>query len=164
VTAAASSNAADGGASARVDRDAMVREIEAHLRAESSQDLDALLAGMTDDCYNLVMCDPSPLYQGPEEVARRYRGLWNAFPDLEVRLRRVVAVDGDVAVTEHTLSGTQSGPLFGFAPTGRALSVDTCVVWEFAGGRVRGEIVYFDLATLIREAGYLTLPGGAPAS
>jgi steroid delta-isomerase-like uncharacterized protein len=138
-------------------RDAIVREIGQHLRAESEQDLDALLGGMTDDCYNVVLCDPSPHYRGPAEVARRYRGLWATFPDLEVRLRRVVAIEGDTAVTEHTLSGTHRGPLFGVPPTGRKLSVDTCVVWEFVGTKVRGETVYFDLATLFRQAGALAL-------
>lgn len=140
-------------------RQLIVREIEEHLRAESTQDLEGLLAGMTEDCYNLVMCEPSPLYQGPEEVARRYHLLWTAFPDLDVRLRRVVAIEGSWAVTEHTLSGTHDGPLFGVPPTGRKLSVETCVVWELADTRVRGEIVYFDLATLLRQAAYLELPG-----
>ena len=66
---------------ARPERhDAMVREITGHLTAESTQNLEALLAGMTEDCYNLVVCDPSPLYRGPEAVARRHRGLWTAFP------------------------------------------------------------------------------------
>lgn len=141
-----------------IARDVIVREIEQHLAAETAQDLEALLAGMTDDCYNLVECDPSPLYQGPEEVARRYRGLWAALPDLQVRLRRVVAIEGSMAVTEHTLSGTHRGPLFGVEPSDRKLTVDTCVVWEFVGSRVRGETVYFDLATLLRQAGYLQLP------
>lgn len=121
---------------------------------------------MTEDCYNLVLCDPSPLYRGPEAVARRYRGLWAAFPDLQVRLRRIVAIDGDLAVTEHTLSGTQRGPLFGIAPTGRAVQVDTVVIWEFTGERIRGETVYFDLATMLRQVGALALPGAdsAPAA
>jgi steroid delta-isomerase-like uncharacterized protein len=105
------------------------------------------------------MCDPSPLYRGPEAVARRYRGLWAALPDLQVRLRRVVAVDGELAVTEHTLSGTHGGPLFGVVPTGRPVQVDTVVVWEFAGDRIRGETVYFDLATMLRQVGALALPG-----
>lgn len=146
-----------------VRRDAMVAEIHSHLAAESTQNLEALLAGMTQDCYNLVMCDPTPLYQGPEAVAERYRGLWTAFPDLQVRLRRVVTIDGALAVTEHTLSGTQSGPLFGIAPTGRFVQVDTAVVWEFAGELVRGETVYIDLATMLRQVGALTLPGVGPA-
>lgn len=144
-------------------RDAMVAEIEAHLAAESAQDLDALLAGMTEDCYNLVMCDPSPLYRGPGEVAKRYQGLWAALPDLRVRLRRVVAIEGELAVTEHTLSGTHRGPLFGVAPTGRFVEVGTAVVWEFADERIRGETAYFDLATMLRQVGALALPPARPA-
>ena len=144
-------------------REAIVREIKSHLEAESTQNLPALLAGMTEDCYNLVLCDPSPLYQGPDAVARRYRGLWAALPDLQVRLRRIVAIDGDLAVTEHTLSGTQRGPLFGIAPTGRAVQVETVVIWEFTGERIRGETVYFDLATMLRQVGALALGGAGPA-
>lgn len=139
-------------------RDEIIREITDHLAAESAQNLDALLAGMTEDCYNRVVCDPSPLYQGPREVARRYRRLWAALPDLQVRLRRIVAIEGERAVTEHTLSGTHRGPLFGVAPTGRFLQVDTAVIWEFAGQQIRGETVYFDLATMLRQTGALTLP------
>ena len=144
-------------------REAMVREIKSHLEAESAQNLPALLAGMTEDCYNLVLCDPSPLYRGPDAVARRYRGLWAALPDLQVRLRRIVAIDGDLAVTEHTLSGTHRGPLFGIAPTGRAVQVETVVIWEFTGERIRGETVYFDLATMLRQVGALALRGAGPA-
>jgi steroid delta-isomerase-like uncharacterized protein len=144
-------------------RDGIISEIRGHLAAESSQDIGAILAGMTGDCYNLVLCDPSPLYRGPEAVARRYRGLWAAFPDLEVRLKRVVAIEGERAVTEHTLSGTHRGPLFGVAPTGRPVRVDTAVIWEFAAGRIRGETVYFDLATMLRQVGALALPGAGSA-
>src|SRR5215472_12468800 len=146
-------------------REAMAREIKSHLEAESTQNLPALLEGMTEDCYNLVVCDPSPMYQGPDAVARRYRGLWAALPDLQVRLRCIVAIDGELAVTKHTLSGTQSGPLFGIAPTGRAVQVETVVIWEFVGERIRGETVYFDLATMLRQVGTLALPGaGSPAA
>jgi steroid delta-isomerase-like uncharacterized protein len=136
----------------------MIQEIESHLMAESTQNLAALLAGMTDDCYNLVLCDPSPLYRGAEAVARRYRGMWTAFPDLQVQLRRIVAIEGELAVTEHTLSGTHRGPLFGVAPTGRLVKVETAVIWEFVGERIRGETVYFDLATMLRQVGALALP------
>jgi len=139
-------------------RNAILRELEEHLRAESSQDLPALLEGMTDDCFNVVKCDPEPVYDGPEAVARRYRALWAALPDLDVRLRRLVAVDGDHVVTEHTLSGTHLGTLFGIAPTGLPVEVDTAVVWELRDGRIRGETVYFDLATLLRQVGFLDLP------
>jgi steroid delta-isomerase-like uncharacterized protein len=142
-------------------RDQVVEAIREHLRAESAQDLPVLLDGMTDDCFNLIMCDPVRLYRGPEAVARRYQGLWSALPDLSVRLRRVLSVEGNLAVTEHTLSGTHLGSLFGVRPTGKPVEVDTVVVWEFRGNRIKGETVYFDLATMLRQVGYLRLPAEA---
>jgi steroid delta-isomerase-like uncharacterized protein len=149
---------------ATIIEERVVREIEEHLAAESSQDLAALLEGMTDDCYNLVMCDPAPLYSGPEAVARRYRGLWAALPDLNVRLRRVLLASTEIAVSEHRLSGTHRGSLFGVPPSGRHVEVDTVVVWELVNGRIKGETVYFDLATMLRQVGYLTLPIEAPGT
>lgn len=138
-----------------MNTEAIVAEIHAHLAAENAQDLDALLDGMTDDCFNLIVADPHRLYAGPEEVARRYRELWATFPDLLVQMRRIVSVQDDVAVSEHTLSGTHRGNLFGVPGTGRRVEVETAVVWDIVGGRIRGETVYFDGATMLRQIGHL---------
>jgi steroid delta-isomerase-like uncharacterized protein len=138
-----------------VDAETVIAEINAHLAAENTQDLDALLDGMTDDCFNLIVADPHRLYAGPAEVARRYRGLWTTFPDLTVQMRRIVSVQADTAVSEHTLSGTHHGSLFGVPGTGKRVEVDTAVVWDLVDGRIRGETVYFDVATMLRQIGHL---------
>lgn len=138
--------------------ESIVSEINEHLEAENAQDLDALLEGMTDDCFNLVVPDPHGVYQGPEAVAERYNGLWATFPDLSVKMRRIVSVQDDFAVSEHVLSGTHRGSLFGLEGTGKEVRVDTAVVWELDQGRIKGESVYFDLATMLRQIGYLKLP------
>jgi steroid delta-isomerase-like uncharacterized protein len=138
-----------------VNTEEIIAEINAHLAAENAQDLDALLDGMTDDCFNLIVPDPHRLYAGPEQVARRYRGLWASFPDLKVQMRRIVSVQEDTAVSEHTLSGTHRGSLFGVPGTGKHVEVETAVVWDLVHGRVRGETVYFDVATMLRQIGYL---------
>jgi uncharacterized protein len=135
--------------------EAIIAEINAHLAAENAQDLNALLEGMTNDCFNLIVPDPHGLYAGPEEVARRYRCLWATFPDLKVQMRRIVSVQQDSAVSEHTLSGTQLGSLFGVPGTGKPVEVQTAVVWDVVHGRIRGETVYFDVATMLRQIGYL---------
>jgi steroid delta-isomerase-like uncharacterized protein len=122
-----------------------------------------LLAGMTEDCFNRVVPDPNPMYQGPDAVARRYRGLWATFPDLNVRMRRIVSIEDGFAVSEHVLSGTHRGPLFGVPGTGNRVEVDTAVVWELRDGRIKGETVYFDLATMLRQVGFLTLPSAGSA-
>ena len=138
-----------------MNTDAIVAEIHAHLNAENAQDLDALLGGMTEDCFNLIVPDPHRLYTGPAEVARRYRGLWATFPDLQVQMRRIVSVQQDTAVSEHILSGTHRGSLFGVPGTGKHVEVDTAVVWDVVDGRIRGETVYFDAGTMLRQIGYL---------
>lgn len=135
--------------------EAIIAEINAHLAAENAQDLDALLEGMTDDCFNLIVPDPHGLYAGPEEVAHRYRGLWATFPDLKVQMRRIVSVQENSAVSEHTLSGTHIGSLFGVPGTGKHVEVQTAVIWDVVDGRIRGETVYFDGATMLRQTGYL---------
>lgn len=138
-----------------VDLDSIVQEIHEHLAAETAQDLDALLEGMTEDCFNLVIPDPQRLYAGPEEVARRYRGMWATFPDLKVEMRRIVSVQENLAVSEHTLSGTHGGDLFGVPATGKHVEVETAVIWDVVDGRIRGETVYFDVATMLRQVGFL---------
>ena len=144
-------------------RHAVLKEIEEHLEAESTQNLGALLEGMTGDCFNYVVCDPyQRSYVGPEQVTIRYQNLWRALPDLRVVLRRLVAIDGNLVVTENQLSGTHAGSLFGVPGTGKPITVDTTVIWEFRGGMIKGETVYFDLATMLRQIGYLRLPGGGP--
>ena len=140
-----------------VNLDAIVNEIHEHLTAETAQDLDTLLKGMTSDCFNLVIPDPHRMYAGPEEVARRYRGLWATFPDLKVEMRRIISVQENIAISEHMLSGTHGGNLFGVPATGKHVEVETAVVWDIVDGRIRGETVYFDVATMLRQVGYLTL-------
>jgi ketosteroid isomerase-like protein len=44
-----------------VNTEAIIAEINAHLAAENAQDLDTLLEGMTDDCFNLIVPDPHQL-------------------------------------------------------------------------------------------------------
>ena len=70
-------------------RMAVLRE---HIRAESEHDMDALIAGMTFDCFNDVVGVPKP-FVGPEQTAERYRKHWQGFPDFTVRVRRVLCAD-----------------------------------------------------------------------
>jgi hypothetical protein len=83
-------------------RMAVLRE---HIRAESEHDMDALLGGMTPDCFNDVVGVPKP-FVGPEQTAERYRKHWEGFPDFTVRVRRVLCADGSCVVTENEWRGT----------------------------------------------------------
>jgi steroid delta-isomerase-like uncharacterized protein len=139
-----------------------VNEILEHLQAETAKDYDALLDTMTDDCFNFVAADPTSPYLGPKEVEARYRKLFAAFPDLRIEMKRIVALDLDarLAISENLLTGTHEGDLFGIPGTGKRIDLSAIVIWEFGeDNKVRGETIYYDLATLLRQIGYLTLPG-----
>jgi steroid delta-isomerase-like uncharacterized protein len=137
-------------------RDARRKVIREHIRQESTQDLEGLLAGMTKDCVCAVNISPKP-FVGPKAVADRYLQQWRGFPDFTVRVRRIVAEGENYVVTENEWRGTHRGPFFGISATGKKAKIRACVLWEFRGSRLRSESVYYDLATVLTQIGVLDL-------
>lgn len=132
------------------------KTIKEHIIQESTQDLEGLLAGMTKDCTCEVNISPR-VFRGPKAVAERYLLHWKGFPDFKVRVRRIVAEGTDFVVTENEWQGTHKGPFFGIPPTGRRAKIRTCVLWQFRGKQLRGETIYYDLATVMTQIGVLDM-------
>lgn len=136
------------------DRRRQLQTIRDHIRQESAHDMKGLLDGMTKDCVTNVVCAPKP-YVGRKAVERRYREQWTGFPDFKVRIRKLIAITDRYAVTENEWTGTHLGVFMGVAPTGKRVKVRTAVIWEFKGNKLRGEYIYFDLATVLKQMGAL---------
>lgn len=135
---------------------ALLRE---HLKAESEHDMATLLDGFTADCFNDVACLPKTMV-GPKRVAERYRKHWQAFPDFKVRIRRILAADNHTVVTENQWTGTHLGAFQGIPPTGRRVRVRSLVVWHFRGDKLKGETVFFDVGSILKQIGAkITVPG-----
>ena len=77
---------------------------------------------------------------------------FTAFPDLQPT-DEGFAFGDDVLVTWGHLRGTSGGEWLGVAPSGGSFSVPFTNVTTFADGRMAGETIYFDLATLCEQAG-----------
>jgi steroid delta-isomerase-like uncharacterized protein len=133
-------------------RSQRLAEIREHIKAESTHDMKALLAGMTSDCFNDVASVPKP-FRGAKRVAERYRKHWAGFPNFKVRVRRLLAVGTDTIVTENEWSGTHLGKFLGYPPTGKHVKVRALVVWHFKGKRLWGETVFFDMGRVLKEIG-----------
>jgi steroid delta-isomerase-like uncharacterized protein len=139
-------------------RSQRLAEIREHIKAESSHDMKALLAGMTSDCFNDVAAVPKP-FRGPKRVAERYQQHWAGFPDFKVRVKRLLAVGENTIVTENEWSGTHLGKFLGHPPTGKYVKVRALVVWHFKGKRLWGETVFFDMGGLLKKIGArITIP------
>jgi predicted ester cyclase len=86
-------------------------------------------------------------------VRRTYEeSYFKAFPDLTPDdVGR--AFGDDVMVVWGTLDGTSGGEWLGVPPSGKSFSVPFANITPFRDGRMWGETVYFDLATLCEQAG-----------
>jgi predicted ester cyclase len=82
-----------------------------------------------------------------------YESYFTAFPDIDSDDQGFAAGD-DVLVGWGVLSGTSGGEWLGLAPTGGHFAVRFTNVATFRDGRMAGESLYFDLATLCQQAGF----------
>lgn len=124
---------------------------EAHRDAEKRRDFDAIIETFTPDCY----LETVPLglrSQGADATRASYEAFFTAFPDLDPE-DVGVAVGEDALVVWGFLRGTSGGDWLGVPPGGKPFAVPFTNVTTFADGRMAGESIYFDVATLCEQAG-----------
>ncbi len=94
--------------------------------------------------------------QGPQQIIDGLQMWATAFPDANGTIVRELVI-GDVAVLELLWTGTQTGPLQ--TPTGtipasnRAVELPACSVIQVEGERIKSDVHYFDLLTLLVQIG-----------
>src|SRR5262249_39643562 len=145
-----------------MDPKEMIRLFEAHRDAEAARDLDAILDTFVPDCF----LETAPLRlrsEGREAGRAAYEmQFFSAFPDLAPD-DEGMAVGDDVIAVWGTLRGTSRGEWLGVPPGGGTFEVPFANVVPFRGGRMAGERIYFDLATLCEQA-RVPLGGGRAAA
>ena len=121
-----------------------------HREAEARRDLDAIIDTFTDDCY-LETVPLGTRSEGRAAARAAYEAYFTAFPDLAPEDDGFAYGDG-VLVTWGHLRGTSGGEWLGVPPSGGSFAVPFTNVTTFAGGRMAGETISFDLATLCEQA------------
>lgn len=129
----------------------MIELFRLHREAEARRDYDAVIDTFTDDCY-LETVALGLRSEGRNAARAAYVGYFTAFPDLAPHDEGLAAGD-DVLVVWGVLRGTSAGDWLGVRPSGRPFAVRFTNVSTFRDGRMAGESIYFDLATLCEQAG-----------
>jgi len=135
---------------------------EAHVRAFNERDWNR-----APDLYapDLIAVDPSGTTTGIAEFLRHAQGFAAAFPDSRMEVGAIIE-SGDNAAVEGVYTGTHTGPLATpqgeVPPTGRALRLPICLVFEVAAGRIASNHAYYDQMTFAAQLGLL--PDPAPAN
>jgi steroid delta-isomerase-like uncharacterized protein len=135
-------------------RDEMIQIHDTHVAAEHAHDHEAAAATYNEDGYYEYV----PLgirFEGREAVALNYAAGNLATPDSRFEIDGVIA-DEEAETLFHwgTLHGTVTGEFIGQPPTGRILALPFVARFEFADGKMQGETIWFDLATLCDQAGF----------
>ncbi len=121
-----------------------------HSIAEDARDIDGLLATLAPDClYEIV--STGQRWTGFDGVRRFYSELFAAFPDNRFALRDIVV--GPQGVFEAArLTGTNSGPWAGVAPSGLPVDLEVLILfpWGRATQRFLGERIWLDRGSFSR--------------
>lgn len=84
----------------------------------------------------------------------------DSLPDWHMEIKSI-AEDGDDVFVQWHLTGTQSGPLLGIAPTGKPVSIDGIDHFVLRDGRVVSNFVVFDQMQYARQIGMMPPDGSA---
>jgi steroid delta-isomerase-like uncharacterized protein len=95
---------------------------------------------------------------GYEGFRLRLRRLHDAFPDLHMTVREVLA-DGDLVAYRAELSGTHRGALLGIPPTGRSFRVQHMHMLRIRDGRASEHWATRDDLGMLVQLGVVRLPG-----
>ena len=133
---------------------ALVRE---HIRLENAHDLGAVMETFGPSArYDDEPWDEH--HQGTDAVRSFYESLLRALPDLEIVVGAEHAT-ADAVVVECVIKGTHGGTWRDLPATGRHIEFPLCGVYTFdEGGKLAGERIYYDRATVLRQCGVFREP------
>ncbi len=121
----------------------------------------------------LALCSPTCEFTeggmrmaGLEQLRGVVQAYFTAFPDMRVDV--IDAIDSDDTVAAETrFTGTHTGPMQmpggEIAPTGRAISFDSCDYIKLSGDRIQSWHVYLDMADFMGQLGGTPAPAEASA-
>jgi steroid delta-isomerase-like uncharacterized protein len=127
---------------------------ESYADAWNRHDADGIVATFAEGG---TYCDPTT--PGPltgAAIEKYARGLWSAFPDLSFEMARFMEGEdgaGSSISAEWVMRGTNTGPMMGLPPTGRAVEVRGVDIAMVEDGKLRSVQGYFDSAAVPRALG-----------
>jgi predicted ester cyclase len=97
---------------------------------------------------------PPTFPAGPDGFRFVYKLLCCTFPDHHIAINDIIA-EGDKVVIRATFSGTQTGPLMGFPPTGKHCTQSQITIFRLSNGKVIEYWFNADDLGMIRQRGFL---------
>ena len=109
---------------------------------------------------NVVIHSSAPETVGLDGIRQTVNRVHAMFPDHHFTVDDVV-VNGDKAAARWTMTATNTAPLSGIAPTGRAITQHAVVFYRFEEGKIAEFWVQMDQLGVLRQVG-VEIPGMLP--
>jgi steroid delta-isomerase-like uncharacterized protein len=134
--------------------------VRSYFDAIARRDLDGLASHYDEE---LIVDMPVGVMRGAGEMREFFRSLFEAIPDVETTVAKLVAgTSGDDVVVEWRMRGNfTGGQLNGIEATGNALEFRGCDVIEVRDGKITRNDVYQDAMELARGVGMMPPQGSA---
>ena len=94
-------------------------------------------------------------FRGKDAVREFFRELFDAMPDFELTVERVVSDEATAAVKWSAHGTFTDGAFQGIQPTGRAVQLRGVDFFEVEDGLIRRNTVFYDGASFARQIGML---------
>jgi steroid delta-isomerase-like uncharacterized protein len=134
-------------------RKAVEQHARSYFEAIANRDTSAMAAHWrADGVADFVPLGP---LRGTDEIVAFFRELFQAVPDLETTVTRVVAGETQAAVEWRMTGHFTGGPFQGVDPTGRRVDLRGLDLLEIADGEIVGNTAYYDAMTFARQIGLM---------
>jgi steroid delta-isomerase-like uncharacterized protein len=121
-----------------------------------SHDMPKLMAAYADDIVHEDKTVNANL-NGKKAVEDFAHGWFKAFPDLTLTPTSVILADHR-GTAEWIATGTQKGDMPGMPASNKVMKVPGVSVFECSDGKIIHVVEYWDMATVMRQLGFLPAP------
>jgi steroid delta-isomerase-like uncharacterized protein len=147
------------------DEDKLVAWAKAGDDAFNKDDVKAVMATMADDADYWLNIGGGPAMKGKKDLEKGLKSWFTAFPDQKWTPTNVWGVDG-FAIIEHTVTGTNKGPMGPFPASKKPVQnwhwVD--IMQPTADGKVQHGWGYANMVEELAQTGQLPKPPAPPAA
>jgi len=127
--------------------------VEKFAQTLSAHDIDAFAALFADDYVNhqsSAAAHPPAGLPAKTATVNFFVARLKGLPDLKVTIQASLA-EGDKEAASFLYEGTQTGPLYGVAPTGKHLSFTSCDIFRIADGTIAEHWGMGDIAGVLAQ-------------
>jgi steroid delta-isomerase-like uncharacterized protein len=134
-------------------RKAVEQHARSYFAAVADRDTNAMAGHWrADGVDDLVPLGP---LRGTDEIVAFFRELFDAVPDSEMSVTRVVAGETQAAVEWRLTGHFTGGPFQGVDPTGKRVDIRGIDLLEIEDGEIVGNTAYYDGMSFARQIGLM---------